>query len=169
MLKLWQAMRMEARQFTEIRAKFPEIDPSPENYTRTSAKPLYQCCEVITISEQAAVELARLLESKGASPEQGLRLAVRRGGCAGWQYVMEIGLAEEGDEILEIPGGRVIVAADSLDKLSGSQLAYSDGLSDAGFRIENPNAARSCGCGTSFEPANEPKIPEDELEDCGKS
>lgn len=120
---------------------------------------------MISITERATAELRKLLESKGAAPDQGLRLAVRRGGCAGWQYVMEIGGASEGDETIEKDGVRVIVAADSLSKLEGCRVDYSDSLSDSGFRIDNPNAARSCGCGTSFETTNEP-TPEP-LEDCG--
>lgn len=121
---------------------------------------------MISITDRATAELRKLLESKGAATGQGLRLGVRRGGCAGWQYVMEIAGPSEGDEVLDSEGVRVIVAADSISKLDGCQVDYSDGLSDAGFRIENPNAARSCGCGTSFETATEP-TPEP-VEDCGK-
>lgn len=96
-----------------------------------------------------------MLENRGASPETGLRLGVSRGGCAGWQYEMGFGVAEEGDVTVEAHGARVIVAADSLDRLRGCEIDYSDALSDAGFKIHNPNAARSCGCGTSFETADE--------------
>lgn len=121
---------------------------------------------MITVTDKAAGELKALLERKGAAPELGLRLAVRKGGCAGWQYVMEVAAADEGDTVVDIPGGRVIVAADSAGKLAGCRLDYTDDLSDAGFRIDNPNAARSCGCGTSFETATEPTP---EPEDCGKN
>lgn len=120
---------------------------------------------MISITEKAAGELRALLERKGATPDRGLRLAVTKGGCAGWQYVMEIAEAQAGDTIVELPGARLIVAADSASKLAGCQVDYHDDLSDAGFRIENPNAARSCGCGTSFETAAEPTP---EPEDCGK-
>lgn len=122
---------------------------------------------MISITDKAAGELRALLERKGATADRGLRLAVKKGGCAGWQYVMEIAPAEEGDTVVEVPGARLIVAADSISKLSGCQVDYTDDLSDAGFRIENPNAARSCGCGTSFETAAEP-TPEP-VEDCGKN
>jgi iron-sulfur cluster assembly protein len=111
---------------------------------------------MITVTEKAAGELKALLQRKGTGPDLGLRLAVRKGGCAGWQYVMEIAAAEAGDAIVEVPGARVIVAADSAGKLAGCRIDYCDDLNDAGFRIDNPNAARSCGCGTSFETANEP-------------
>ena len=120
---------------------------------------------MITVTDKAAGELRALLERKGATPDCGLRLAVRKGGCAGWQYVMEIAAPEAGDTVVEVAGARVIVAADSTGKLHGCQIDYCDDLNDAGFRIENPNAARSCGCGTSFETAAEPTP---EPEDCGK-
>lgn len=122
---------------------------------------------MISITDKAAGELRALLERKGAAPQSGLRLAVTKGGCAGWQYVMEIADPAEGDTVIESAGARVIVAADSASKLAGCQIDYCDDLSDAGFRIENPNAARSCGCGTSFETSSEP-TPEP-AEDCGKN
>ncbi|MEP4078702.1 HesB/IscA family protein [Haloferula sp.] len=124
--------------------------------------------DMVTISEEAAEALRKLLVSKGAGPRTGLRLAVSRGGCAGWQYEMQVADAQDSDTIIEFEGGRLIVAADSVEKLSGCRVDYSDSLSDAGFRIQNPNAARSCGCGTSFEEAGKP-LAEEEIEDCGKS
>lgn len=111
----------------------------------------------IDITQKAAVELGRLLESKAASPEAGLRLGLSKGGCAGWQYVMNVAEPESGDEIVDQGGVRVIVAADSLERLRGSQIDYSDDLTDAGFKIINPKARRACGCGTSFEPDDEPE------------
>jgi iron-sulfur cluster assembly protein len=111
---------------------------------------------MMTLSDRATQAIRELLASRPASPEAGLRLAVRRGGCAGWQYEMKISPPEPEDHIQEFPGGRLIVAADSMEKLSGCQVDYSDGLSDAGFRIVNPQAVRSCGCGTSFETAGDP-------------
>ncbi len=106
---------------------------------------------MVSISDRAADELRQLLESRGAGPATGLRLAVTKGGCAGWQYEMKIADAEEGDEVLEFEGGRLLVAADSIERLDGCRVDYHDALSDSGFRVENPRAARSCGCGTSFE------------------
>jgi iron-sulfur cluster assembly protein len=124
--------------------------------------------DMVTISEEAADALRKLLASKGAGPQTGLRLGVSRGGCAGWQYEMQVADSQEGDTIVEFEGGRLIVAADSTERLSGCRVDYSDSLSDAGFRIQNPRAARSCGCGTSFEEEDKPLAPE-EIEDCGKS
>ena len=100
------------------------------------------------------------MSKKNAAPTAGLRLAIERGGCAGLAYTMRVSEPQEGDTIIVADGTRVLIAADSLEHLSGSTLDYSDELSDAGFKITNPNAARSCGCGTSFEPAEEGKKPE---------
>lgn len=111
---------------------------------------------MIHLTEKAARELASMLASKGATPDTGLRLAVRRGGCAGWQYEMKVAAAEPGDVVIESGGARLIVAADSADRLRGCEIDFSDDLTDAGFKVNNPNAARSCGCGTSFETADEP-------------
>lgn len=110
---------------------------------------------MITLTSKAAEELGKLLASRNDSPASGLRLAVRRGGCAGWQYEMKVSNPEPGDEIVALGSVRVIVAADSLERLRGCEIDYSDDLTDAGFKIQNPKAARACGCGTSFEEADE--------------
>lgn len=115
---------------------------------------------MITVTEKAASELKSLLEAKDAPAGSGLRLGVERGGCAGLAYVMRIGIPEAGDEIIDLSGTRFIVAHDSFDVLTGCTVDFTDELSDRGFKIFNPNAARSCGCGTSFEPSEEGKKPE---------
>ncbi len=109
----------------------------------------------ISLTSKAAQELSRMLSSRTTSPAAGLRLAVRRGGCAGWQYEMNVADPEPGDSIVEAEGARVIIAADSLEKLRGCEIDFSDDLTDSGFKIHNPVAARSCGCGTSFETSDE--------------
>ncbi len=106
---------------------------------------------LISLTPKAAVELADMLASRASTPAAGLRLAVRRGGCAGWQYEMKVAEPEAGDSIVEVGGARVIIAADSIEKLRGCEIDFSDDLTDAGFKIHNPVAVRSCGCGTSFE------------------
>jgi len=111
---------------------------------------------MIEVTDSAAMHLRELVASKGEAPDvTGLRLFVERGGCAGMQYAMKVSAAEEGDETIEKQGALVFVAADSREFLEGCRLDYVDALNDAGFKIDNPNAARSCGCGTSFEPARE--------------
>lgn len=125
----------------------------------------------ISLTERAAVELRALLAGRAASPGSGLRLAVVPGGCAGWQYEMKVGDPQEGDHICEKEGARVIVSADSIPFLTGSEIDYIDELSDSGFRVNNPNASRSCGCGTSFEsggsPSDQPPVADGES--CGNN
>ena len=110
---------------------------------------------VIELTANAAAHLHTLVREKGLdSGSAGLRLAVERGGCAGLQYAMSIRIPEAGDLEVERDGARLFVAADSLAQLDGCVIDYEESLSGAGFRIKNPNATRSCGCGTSFEPAD---------------
>jgi iron-sulfur cluster assembly protein len=110
---------------------------------------------MMTVTDSAARGLADLLREKGLSPvDQGLRLAVERGGCAGLQYSMTLSAPADTDEVIECGGVRVFVDAESGSYLHGCTLDFTDDLTGAGFRIVNPRAARSCGCGTSFEPAD---------------
>lgn len=109
---------------------------------------------MITITDSAAIHLRQLIEERGVSPEEeGLRLFVEKGGCAGMSYAMKVAAAEASDTIVEKDGVRVFVDKESEAYLSGIELDYVDALNDSGFKILNPNASRSCGCGTSFEPA----------------
>ena len=111
---------------------------------------------MITVTENAVKHLKQLLLDSGKdTATHGLRLLVERGGCAGWQYAMKIDRPAEDDHVVEQSGVSVFVAPDSLPLLQDSQVDYEDSLTDTGFKINNPNAARSCGCGTSFEAAEE--------------
>ncbi len=111
---------------------------------------------MITLTSKAVEELEKLLADRAKSSASGLRLAVRRGGCAGWQYEMQVADPEANDIIVDSGKARVIIAADSLEQLSGCEIDFSDDLTDAGFKIHNPQAVRSCGCGTSFETSDPP-------------
>jgi iron-sulfur cluster assembly protein len=104
---------------------------------------------MIEITEAAAKHLRELALEKGTP---GLRLAVEKGGCAGLQYAMNLGAPQDADTVAMRDGAVVAVDPESLPHLTGCTLDYSDDLTGAGFRIINPKAARSCGCGTSFEP-----------------
>lgn len=110
---------------------------------------------MITLTPSAVKELKNLLAKKQADPGVGLRLSVQKGGCAGMQYVMEVEAAHEGDETVESDGAIVHVSPDSFEYLKGCHLIYEYSLSDSGFKVQNPNASRSCGCGTSFEAKGE--------------
>ena len=108
---------------------------------------------MLHITESAAEQLRSLAAERALPATQALRLSVEKGGCAGLQYGMEIGDLRDGDAVREEHGGRVFVDSSSLDYLDDCTLDYTNELTGAGFRILNPRAARSCGCGTSFEPA----------------
>lgn len=112
---------------------------------------------MIQISESAVSQLKNLLSSRSAEAASGLRVKVERGGCAGLQYTMEVDQQRPGDHLSIRDDVRVLVDEESLKYLDGSEIDYVDDLNDAGFKVRNPNAARSCGCGTSFEPAATPE------------
>jgi iron-sulfur cluster assembly accessory protein len=107
---------------------------------------------MIRVTDSAAVQLRELLKERDEAGA-GLRLMVEKGGCAGMQYAMKISGATPGDEVVEKDGVFFFVDAASAPFLKDCEVDYVDTLADRGFRIHNPNAARSCGCGTSFEPA----------------
>jgi len=106
---------------------------------------------MIRVTDSAATQLRELLNNRAAG--EGLRLTVEKGGCAGFQYAMKIERPEAGDEVVEKDGVFFYVSAESKNLLKDSEVDYVDTLADRGFKIRNPNAARSCGCGSSFEPA----------------
>lgn len=111
---------------------------------------------MLHITESAAEQLRILAVERDLAATQALRLSVERGGCAGLQYGMEVGDLRPGDETFEAHGARVFVDPSGREHLDGCTLDYHDDLAGAGFRIVNPRAARSCGCGTSFEPTAAP-------------
>lgn len=107
---------------------------------------------MITVSNNAVKHLRSLLEDRGAENGQGLRLKVQKGGCAGMEYVMQLDKATTEDQIFTNDGVDVIIDKESMVFLEGVTLDYEDSLNDSGFKVHNPNATRSCGCGSSFEP-----------------
>jgi iron-sulfur cluster assembly accessory protein len=108
---------------------------------------------MITVTDNAVKQLQSILAEEPGAGGKGLRIFVEHGGCAGLQYGMAMDERKDGDEVIVREGVRVFVDGESARYLSGSTLDFADGLSGAGFRIKNPNAVRSCGCGTSFEAA----------------
>jgi iron-sulfur cluster assembly protein/iron-sulfur cluster insertion protein len=105
---------------------------------------------VITLTDEAAAKVKDLIEAEG-EPELALRVAVRPGGCSGFSYEMFFDSDVATDDLTVEHGGvRVVVDASSAQLLTGAVLDYKDGLQQAGFSINNPNAQRTCGCGQSF-------------------
>ena len=109
----------------------------------------------VTLTDSATAKVAELLSQEG-NASLALRVAVRPGGCSGYSYEMFFDSEVADDDIVrEKTVGdegmvRVVVDTASAELLAGSTLDYSDGLQDAGFHISNPNASRTCGCGSSF-------------------
>ena len=105
---------------------------------------------MITLTPTAATKVKTLLEAEG-EPGLALRVAVRPGGCSGFSYEMffDSDVAAE-DQTADYDGVKVVVDPSSATLLTGATLDYKDGLQQAGFAIDNPNAQRTCGCGQSF-------------------
>src|SRR5206468_4349625 len=105
---------------------------------------------VITLTDEAAAKVKDLIDAEG-EPELALRVAVRPGGCSGFSYEMFFDSDVAADDLTVEQGGvRVVVDPSSAQLLTGATLDYKDGLQQAGFSINNPNAQRTCGCGQSF-------------------
>jgi iron-sulfur cluster assembly protein/iron-sulfur cluster insertion protein len=105
---------------------------------------------ILNLSDTAAVKVKELLSAEG-NAELALRVAVRPGGCSGFSYEMFFDSEFAPDDTLtDAAGVRVVVDAQSAPYLTGASLDYKDGLQGAGFAINNPNATRTCGCGSSF-------------------
>ena len=105
---------------------------------------------MITLTDTAAAKVKELLDAEG-EPELALRVAVKPGGCSGFQYEMYLdGDVASDDNLATFGDVKVLVDPASAQLLTGATLDYKNGLQDAGFHITNPNASRSCGCGKSF-------------------
>ena len=105
---------------------------------------------MIKLTPVAASKVKELLAQRG-SPEVGLRLGVRGGGCSGNSYFMEFcDAAASGDEVFESDGIKLYVDLKSAVLLGGTEIDYVEGLMGAGFKFNNPNVRHSCACGESF-------------------
>lgn len=105
----------------------------------------------VQITEKAAEKIKYFATKDGNESEIGLRVAVKGGGCSGLTYDLQItGESTDGDKIVMQHGVKVMVDKKSYIYLVGTTLDFSDGLNGKGFTFVNPNAAKACGCGTSF-------------------
>lgn len=105
---------------------------------------------MVTVTDVAAERIKTLLTDQG-HPEYGLRMMITGGGCSGFQYRLAFDQeASEADRVIEMNGVKVFVDMKSAIYLMGSELDYVEGLMGAGFKINNPNAKGTCGCGESF-------------------
>ena len=107
--------------------------------------------EAITLTDAAVSKVAELISAAGADEPLALRVAVKSGGCSGFNYDMYFDSEIVDDDIVSAFGEiKVVVDPASADLLTGATLDFTDGLQGAGFHITNPNATRTCGCGNSF-------------------
>jgi iron-sulfur cluster assembly protein len=106
--------------------------------------------QAVTLTSAAAAKVRALLAEKNL-PDHGLRIFVSGGGCSGMQYGMALeGKPSEFDTIIEMEGVKLVVDPTSMMYLGGVSVDYVDNLMGGGFRIDNPNAVATCGCGHSF-------------------
>lgn len=105
---------------------------------------------LITVTDAAAAELQRSMEAQNKQ-DMALRIAVFPGGCAGMQYGLSLDSeGQPGDEEFVSGGIRLVVGRQDLPMVAGMQVDYVQSVSGSGFKVENPNANESCGCGSSF-------------------
>jgi iron-sulfur cluster assembly protein len=109
----------------------------------------------ITLTEIAAEKVAELIGDQPEGEEQALRVAVRGGGCSGFQYALAFDSKSEDDHVFEHRGVSVIVDRTSMQFVFGSEVDYVEGLTGAGFQVNNPNVVAACGCGSSFQVKDE--------------
>ena len=106
---------------------------------------------LIQVTEAAAAQIKRLLDGEGKTATHALRMKVVGGGCSGLQYQLSFDTQrKDSDNLIEENGVRVVIDEKSALYLVGTALDYVDSLMESGFKIQNPNAKNTCGCGQSF-------------------
>jgi iron-sulfur cluster assembly protein len=106
---------------------------------------------MITLTDKAAGKVKEILENE-QKIDCALRIGVKGGGCSGFSYTMNLDeVLSESDQVFEDKGVKIVVDAKSFIYLSGTQVDFVENLSGSGFTFSNPNATRSCGCGSSFQ------------------
>ncbi len=106
---------------------------------------------MINVTENAVRQLQSLLPTREENSRKGLRVQVAKGGCSGLHYEMTLDERKDGDAVVERDGMQFFVDAESISYLRDATLDFRSGLTGTGFQIVNPNASRTCGCGSSFE------------------
>ena len=103
--------------------------------------------QAVTMTPAAVTQVRKLMERDGRA---GLRIGVKKGGCAGMEYTMEfVDTADGNDEVVEQDGARVMIAPMAQMFLFGTEIDYQVSLLESGFQFNNPNVADACGCGES--------------------
>jgi iron-sulfur cluster assembly protein len=110
--------------------------------------------QAVTLTPAAAQQIVRLMDRQASS---GLRIGVKKGGCAGMEYTMEFAQGiNPMDELVEQDGARVMIAPMAQMFLFGTQIDYETSLLEAGFKFNNPNVSEACGCGESIKFKDQP-------------
>jgi iron-sulfur cluster assembly protein len=110
--------------------------------------------QAVTLTPSAIRQIARLMEKQGSA---GLRIGVKKGGCAGMEYTMDyVTDVNPMDEVVEQDGARVMIAPMAQMFLFGTEIDYHTSLLESGFRFNNPNVAEACGCGESIKFKDQP-------------
>ena len=107
---------------------------------------------MVTLTDKATEKVKQLMN--GNADTQGLRVAVRGGGCSGFQYALAFDQQRDGDQVYEYSDIRLLIDDESLPFVEGSEVDYVEGLQGAGFSVNNPNVVAACGCGQSFRTAS---------------
>jgi iron-sulfur cluster assembly protein len=110
-----------------------------------------EATEPIRLTDKAAEKIKELLAGQENAAEQALRVAVRGGGCSGFQYALAFDKRDPDDHVFEHKGVAVVVDKTSMQFIFGSEVDWVDGLQGAGFSVSNPNVEAACGCGSSFQ------------------
>ena len=117
----------------------------------STIKAMAETKEAIILTDKATEKVNELLAAQEDGSEQALRVAVRGGGCSGFQYALAFDKPREEDHVFEHGGVSVIVDKVSMQFVFGSEVDYVEGLQGAGFAVNNPNVVAACGCGSSFQ------------------
>ena len=119
--------------------------------TMTTSVSIGKKPDPVTLTASASAKVAQLLGEEDGAEDLALRVAVRPGGCSGYSYEMFFDSEIADDDVVRTFGAvKVVVDPESAELIKGATLDYRDGLQEAGFHITNPNASRTCGCGSSF-------------------
>ena len=123
---------------------------------------------LVTLTQGAAVKVGNLMAQEPAGEAEVLRIAVQGGGCSGFEYALGFDRgAQAGDHEFEFHGVKVVVDPFSAPYLQGATIDFLEGLQESGFKIDNPNATASCGCGHSFQVADDAEPGTAEVGGCG--
>lgn len=128
-----------------------QTDPLPTHGLATLCEVTETPEAAITLTSKAVEKIGELLGSQAEADQQVLRVAVRGGGCSGFQYALAFDKAKDDDHVFEVDGVAVIVDKVSMQFVFGSEVDYVEGLQGAGFQVNNPNVVAACGCGSSFQ------------------